>query len=131
MAGLTLSEKILSRVVGRTVREGEIISPEPELVTTHDWYVVNFADLLEKLGVDKLYAPEKLVISTDHEPVAPTPITAAKSATKKAPAKKAAPKKAADADEKPAAKKTAAAAKKTTATKTTAKKAPAKKAKSA
>ena len=76
MAGLTITEKILSRVTGRTVREGEIISPEPELVTTHDWYVVNFAEVLEKLGVEKLYAPEKVLICTDHEPVATTPAAA-------------------------------------------------------
>jgi 3-isopropylmalate/(R)-2-methylmalate dehydratase large subunit len=76
MAGLTIAEKILSRVSGRTVREGEIVSPEPDLITTHDWYVVNFADVLDKLGVQKLYAPEKLLISTDHEPVATTPLAA-------------------------------------------------------
>ena len=76
MAGLTITEKILSRVCGRTVREGEIVMPEPDLITTHDWYVVNFAEVLDKLGVQKLYAPEKLVISTDHEPVATTPMAA-------------------------------------------------------
>jgi 3-isopropylmalate/(R)-2-methylmalate dehydratase large subunit len=76
MAGQTITEKILSRVCGRTVREGEIVLPEPDLITTHDWYVVNFADVLDKLGVQKLYAPEKLVISTDHEPVATTPMAA-------------------------------------------------------
>lgn len=76
MAGLTISEKILSRVCGRTVRQGEIVMPEPDLITTHDWYVVNFAEVLDKLGVQKLYAPEKLVISTDHEPVATTPMAA-------------------------------------------------------
>lgn len=76
MAGLTISEKILSRVCGRTVRQGEIVMPEPDLITTHDWYVVNFAEVLDKLGVQRLYAPEKLVISTDHEPVATTPMAA-------------------------------------------------------
>src|SRR5579885_2509765 len=74
--GLTLSEKILSRASEKTVRAADIISPEPDLITTHDWYVVNFADLLEKLGVEKLYAPDKLLISTDHEPVATTPAAA-------------------------------------------------------
>ena len=76
MAGLTISEKILSRACGRTVRQGEIVMPEPDLITTHDWYVVNFAEVLDKLGVQKLFAPEKLVISTDHEPVATTPAAA-------------------------------------------------------
>jgi 3-isopropylmalate/(R)-2-methylmalate dehydratase large subunit len=76
MAGQTITEKILSRAAGKPVREGDIIAPEPDLITTHDWYVVNFADVLDKLGVEKLYAPEKLLISTDHEPVATTPMAA-------------------------------------------------------
>lgn len=76
MGGMTITEKILSRASGRAVREGEIVAPEPDLVTTHDWYVVNFADVLDKLGVHKLYAPEKVLISTDHEPVATTPMAA-------------------------------------------------------
>jgi len=66
----TIAEKILSRAVGRTVRVGEIIYPEPDLVTVHDWYVVNFDKALQDLGVTRLYAPDKVLISTDHEPVA-------------------------------------------------------------
>jgi len=66
----TVTEKILSRAMGRPVRTGEIIYPEPDLVTVHDWYVVNFDKALQELGVTRLYAPDKLLISTDHEPVA-------------------------------------------------------------
>ena len=66
----TATEKILARATGRAVREGEIIHPEPDLVTVHDWYVVNFDKELQALGVKRLYAPEKVVISTDHEPLA-------------------------------------------------------------
>ena len=76
MPGQTITEKIMSRAVGKAVREGDIVMPEPDLITTHDWYVVNFADVLDKLGVEKLYAPEKVLISTDHEPVATTPMAA-------------------------------------------------------
>jgi 3-isopropylmalate/(R)-2-methylmalate dehydratase large subunit len=71
--GQTISEKILSRVEGRPVRAGEIIYPEPDLITCHDWYVVNFDKALEKFGVTKLFAPERVLISTDHEPVAVSP----------------------------------------------------------
>lgn len=67
---LTATEKILSRAMGHPVRKGEIIYPEPDLITVHDWYVVNFDKALQELGVSRLYAPEKLLISTDHEPVA-------------------------------------------------------------
>jgi 3-isopropylmalate/(R)-2-methylmalate dehydratase large subunit len=65
----TATEKILSRALGRPVCRGEIVYPEPDLITVHDWYVVNFDKALQELGVKKLYAPEKVLISTDHEPV--------------------------------------------------------------
>lgn len=71
--GKTITEKILSRVTGSDVSAGDIIYPEPELLTVHDWYVVNFDKALQELGVDRLYDPDKLVISTDHEPVAVSP----------------------------------------------------------
>src|SRR4051812_9827869 len=68
--GQTLTEKILSRVMKRPVKAGETIYPEPELVTVHDWYVVNFDKALQELGVDRLYDADKVLIATDHEPVA-------------------------------------------------------------
>ncbi len=73
MAGLTITEKILSRIEGRPVRAGEIIYPRPELVTVHDWYVVNFDRALQEAGVTKLFDPSRVLISTDHEPLAVTP----------------------------------------------------------
>ncbi len=71
--GKTITEKILSRVTGSDVSAGDIIYPEPELLTVHDWYVVNFDTALAELGVDRLYDPDKLIICTDHEPVAVSP----------------------------------------------------------
>ncbi|MBT5944540.1 MAG: 3-isopropylmalate dehydratase large subunit [Rhodospirillaceae bacterium] len=71
--GKTITEKILSRVTGSDVSAGDIIYPEPELLTVHDWYVVNFDKALQELGVERLYNPDILVISTDHEPVAVSP----------------------------------------------------------
>ena len=68
--GKTISEKILTRITGKDVKANDIIYPEPELVTVHDWYVVNFAKTLEELGVKKLFNPEKVLVCTDHEPVA-------------------------------------------------------------
>ena len=69
----TITEKILSRVTGEDVSAGRIIFPEPELLTVHDWYVVNFDRALEELGVDRLHDPDRLLICTDHEPVAVSP----------------------------------------------------------
>jgi 3-isopropylmalate/(R)-2-methylmalate dehydratase large subunit len=59
--------------MGRPVHAGETIYPVPDLMTVHDWYVVNFDKALAELGVDALYDPERVLISTDHEPVATNP----------------------------------------------------------
>jgi 3-isopropylmalate/(R)-2-methylmalate dehydratase large subunit len=74
--GQTITEKILSRVEGRAVITGEIFYPKPDLVTVHDWYVVNFDRALEEFGVTKLFDPSRVLISTDHEPVAVSPQSA-------------------------------------------------------
>jgi 3-isopropylmalate/(R)-2-methylmalate dehydratase large subunit len=71
--GQTITEKILSRVQGQRVSAGDIIHPIPELMTVHDWYVVNFDKALQELGITKLYDPGRVIISTDHEPLAVTP----------------------------------------------------------
>ena len=68
--GQTITEKILSRIMERPVTVGEIICPEPELITIHDFFVVNFAEALDALGVSDLYSPEKVLVCTDHEPIA-------------------------------------------------------------
>jgi 3-isopropylmalate/(R)-2-methylmalate dehydratase large subunit len=68
--GSTMSEKILSRATGRSVKAGETIYPDPDLVTVHDWYVVNFDKALKELGVTRLFDPKRVLISTDHEPIA-------------------------------------------------------------
>jgi 3-isopropylmalate/(R)-2-methylmalate dehydratase large subunit len=66
----TATEKILSRVVGRDVRAGDIVYPEPDLVTIHDWFVANCLRAVQDLGVKHLYASERLLVCTDHEPTA-------------------------------------------------------------
>lgn len=71
--GRTITEKILSRVTGDDVSAGDIVYPEPELVTIHDWYVVNFDRALAELGVERLYDADKVLICTDHEPIAVSP----------------------------------------------------------
>lgn len=72
----TLTEKILSRVMGRPVAAGETIYPEPDLVTVHDWYVVNFDKALQEFGVNRLYDAKKVLIATDHEPIATNVLSA-------------------------------------------------------
>lgn len=73
IAPQTTTEKILSRSAGRAVHAGEIIEPEPDLVVIHDWYAATVGGVLDKFGVDKVAAPDKLMFVTDHEPLAVTP----------------------------------------------------------
>lgn len=77
----TISEKILSRAVGRTVTAGDIVYPEPELVVVHDWYAANVGKLLDEFGVTSLHAPEKVMFVTDHEPLAVSPEAATRQAS--------------------------------------------------
>jgi 3-isopropylmalate/(R)-2-methylmalate dehydratase large subunit len=72
------AEKILSRVVGRPVWQGEIIQPVAELVTVHDWYIANAAAALDAFGVTRLHDPDRVAFFTDHEPLAASPQAAAR-----------------------------------------------------
>jgi len=66
------AEKILGRAAGKSVAAGDIVWPDPDLVTVHDYYVKNFAAALDSLGVSRVFDPDRVLISTDHEPVAVT-----------------------------------------------------------
>ena len=71
--GQTIAEKILSRICGRRVQAGEIVMPEAELVTVHDWYTVNAFRTLDEFGVTKVHDPSRVLLVTDHEPLAVSP----------------------------------------------------------
>lgn len=71
--GQTITEKILSRICGRRVAAGEIVMPEAELVTVHDWYTVNAFRTLDDYGVTRLHDPARVLLVTDHEPLAVSP----------------------------------------------------------
>ena len=71
--GQTIAEKILSRICGRRVAAGEIVMPQAELVTVHDWYTVNAFRTLEEYGVTRLHDPARVLLVTDHEPLAVSP----------------------------------------------------------
>ncbi len=70
MAGQTIAERILSRASGKPVFAGDYVHPKPDLITIHDWYVVQFDAALRELGVERVLNPDLLLISCDHEPVA-------------------------------------------------------------
>jgi homoaconitate hydratase family protein len=63
--GKTLTEKVLGRKAGKDVQAGEVITVSPDYVLSHD----NSAAIIQefrKLGVEKVKAPEKIVIVLDH-----------------------------------------------------------------
>lgn len=76
--GMSAAEKILSRVMGRPVRQGELIHPVAELVTVHDWYIANAAAALDAFGVTDLFDADRVAFFTDHEPLAASPQAAAR-----------------------------------------------------
>jgi homoaconitate hydratase family protein len=63
--GQTFSEKILSQKAGQTVGAGDVVTVSPDFILTHD----NTAAIIEefqKLGIQKVRCPEKMVIVLDH-----------------------------------------------------------------
>lgn len=63
--GKTFAEKLLGNKAGREVKAGEIIVAEPDMVMSHD----NSAAIIrsfEKMGVKKVWNPEKIAIILDH-----------------------------------------------------------------
>ncbi|WP_368414571.1 aconitase family protein [Falsiroseomonas sp.] len=71
--GQTITEKILSRICGRRVFAGEVVMPEAELITVHDWYTANAFRTLDEFGVTKLHDASRVLLVTDHEPLAVSP----------------------------------------------------------
>jgi len=63
--GRTFSEKVLGLKAGAEVRAGEVVTVSPDYILSHD----NSAAIIKefnKLGVDKVRCPKKLVIILDH-----------------------------------------------------------------
>ena len=65
--GMTITEKILAGHSGRdSVAPGEIINARIDLVVAHDVTAPPAITRLEKLGVEKVFDPEKIVVTPDH-----------------------------------------------------------------
>jgi homoaconitate hydratase family protein len=63
--GQTFSEKILSQKAGREVKAGDVVTVSPDYILTHD----NTAAIIkefQKLGIQKVRCPQKMVIILDH-----------------------------------------------------------------
>jgi len=66
--GMTAVEKVLARKAGRpSVRPGDVVYPDPDFIMIHDGLVRGAKRELDSLGIDRLAAPDKVVMVTDHE----------------------------------------------------------------
>lgn len=75
--GQTLSEQILSHAAGRTVRAGELVVVEPDVVMSHDSLTPSIIRIMQDdLGVPRVKNPGQLVMTLDHVAPASTVGTA-------------------------------------------------------
>ena len=66
--GLTAVEKIVARACGRPAEHaGEVVQPDPDFIMVHDGVVRGAKRELDAIGIDRLAAPDKVVMVTDHE----------------------------------------------------------------
>lgn len=66
--GMTAVEKTLALKSGKkSVRAGDVVYPEPDFVMIHDGVVMGAKRELDALGIDRLAAPGKVVMVTDHD----------------------------------------------------------------
>ena len=63
--GKTFSEKILGKKAGKEVVSGEIVEVEPDVAMSHD-NTAAISKTFYKIGVDRVYDPDKHVIILDH-----------------------------------------------------------------
>ena len=66
--GLTAVEKVLARASSRaSVRAGDVVQPDPDFIMVHDGVVRGAKRELDAIGINRLAAPAKVVMVTDHE----------------------------------------------------------------
>ncbi|MBX0328631.1 3-isopropylmalate dehydratase large subunit [Oscillochloris sp. ZM17-4] len=75
----TLSEQILSRAAGKTVRAGEVATVAVDLVMMHDSLSPSIIRIMEQeLGAERVWDPERVAVVIDHVAPAATVQTAEK-----------------------------------------------------
>ena len=66
--GSTAVEKVLAAKSGKaSVKPGEVVYPDPDFVMVHDGVVMGAKRELDSLGIDRLAAPHKVIMVTDHD----------------------------------------------------------------
>jgi homoaconitate hydratase family protein len=74
--GLTLAEKVMSRLAGRQVSAGEFVEIQPDWTFSLDDGIGLVDRYFRQQGVEKLAAPERIAIFYDHYSPADTPLHA-------------------------------------------------------
>jgi 3-isopropylmalate/(R)-2-methylmalate dehydratase large subunit len=65
--GMTITEKILAKHCGKDmVVPGDLINAELDIVLCHDVTTTPSIEMLEKNGMDKVFDPDKVVVTPDH-----------------------------------------------------------------
>ena len=66
--GSTAVEKTLAKKSGKSsVKPGDVVFPDPDFVMIHDGVVMGAARELASLGINRLAAPDKVIMVTDHD----------------------------------------------------------------
>ena len=66
MRGQTLAEKILSKKLGREVAPGEIVAVQVDVAMAHDGTAPLTIQQFKKMGLTRVWNPEKIVFVIDH-----------------------------------------------------------------
>jgi 3-isopropylmalate/(R)-2-methylmalate dehydratase large subunit len=65
--GMTITEKILARAAGKKkVTPGELVDAKIDIVMCHDVTTPPAISMLEEHGIDRVFDPEKIVVTPDH-----------------------------------------------------------------
>lgn len=72
MAGMTLSEKLLSGKAGRKVKAGDVVICDVDYALGTDGSIPMAMDYFAAMGGERVHAPEQLVFALDHYAPAPS-----------------------------------------------------------
>ena len=65
--GMTITEKILAKASGKdTVKAGDLVDANIDVVMCHDVTTPPAISMLVEKGIDKVFDPEKIVVTPDH-----------------------------------------------------------------
>ncbi|MHC5157786.1 MAG: 3-isopropylmalate dehydratase large subunit [Planctomycetota bacterium] len=64
---MTITEKILARAAGKDcVKAGELVNANVDMIMCHDVTTPPAISMLKEKGIDKVFDPEKIVVTPDH-----------------------------------------------------------------